>query len=68
MINIGGKSILSIKSLKYMRWFVQKLQYMHDNPVRKGFVESPEDWKYSSARNWINDDNNIIEISKLDRV
>jgi len=55
-------------ALKYGRWFVQKLQYIHDNPVRKGFVESPEDWKYSSARNWLNDDNNIIEISKLDSV
>jgi len=41
---------------------------MPENPVRKGFVESPEDWKYSSARNWLNDDNNIIEISKLDSV
>ena len=54
--------------LRYGRLFVQKFQYMHDNPVRKGFVESPEDWKYSSARNWLNDDNNIIEISKLDSV
>ena len=52
--------------LKSEKWFLQKLQYMHENPVRKGFVERPEDWKYSSARNWLNDDHSIIEIVTLD--
>jgi putative transposase len=28
------------------------LKYVHDNPVVAGFVEKPEDWKYSSARNF----------------
>jgi putative transposase len=30
----------------------QKLLYMHYNPVRRGYVENPEDWRYSSARNY----------------
>ena len=30
----------------------QKLAYIHDNPVRAGWVENPEDWLYSSARNY----------------
>ena len=30
----------------------QKLKYIHNNPVKSGFVESPEDWKYSSAANF----------------
>ena len=30
----------------------QKLNYIHDNPVRAGWVEKPEDWMYSSARNY----------------
>ena len=25
--------------------FLQKLNYLHDNPVRKGFVARPEDWR-----------------------
>ena len=29
----------------------QKLRYLHKNPVRKGLVSAPEDWRYSSA-NW----------------
>jgi REP element-mobilizing transposase RayT len=31
---------------------LQKLEYVHNNPVRRGFVDKPEDWRYSSARNY----------------
>ncbi|MBI2807471.1 MAG: transposase [Planctomycetes bacterium] len=31
---------------------LQKLEYIHNNPVRRGFVDRPEDWRYSSARNY----------------
>jgi len=41
-------------------WFNQKLDYMHFNPVRKDFVTKQEDWKYSSARNWYQDDHSVI--------
>jgi len=27
----------------------QKMEYIHQNPVRRGYVERPEYWKYSSA-------------------
>ena len=30
----------------------QRLNYVHNNPVKAGFVEKPEDWKYSSARSY----------------
>ncbi len=30
----------------------QKLEYMHDNPVRRGYVDDPVHWRYSSARNY----------------
>ena len=30
----------------------QKLDYIHDNPVKAGFVSKPEDWLYSSARDY----------------
>ncbi|MBN2410160.1 transposase, partial [candidate division KSB1 bacterium] len=46
------------------KWFLQKMEYMHNNPVRKGFVERPEFWKYSSARNWLSDDDSIIKINR----
>ena len=53
-------------ALKSAKWFLEKLAYIHTNPVRKGFVEKPENWKYSSARNWLSDDDSIIEIQKID--
>ena len=30
----------------------QKLDYIHQNPVKRGYVDLPEDWRYSSARNY----------------
>lgn len=30
----------------------QRLHYLHNNPVEAGFVDSPECWKYSSARDY----------------
>jgi len=31
----------------------QKLDYIHQNPVKRGYVELPEHWRYSSARNYL---------------
>jgi REP element-mobilizing transposase RayT len=30
----------------------QKLDYMHQNPVKRGYVDEPVHWRYSSARNY----------------
>ncbi len=37
------------------RDFAQR-DYIHNNPVEAGFVTNPIDWKYSSARNYAEDD------------
>lgn len=34
----------------------QKINYIHDNPVRAGIVENPEDYLYSSARDFAGKD------------
>jgi hypothetical protein len=31
---------------------LQKLEYMHVNPVKRGYVDDPLHWRYSSARNY----------------
>ena len=33
-----------------MMW--QKLEYTHMNPVRRGYIDDPLHWRYSSARNY----------------
>jgi REP element-mobilizing transposase RayT len=44
------------------KFFETKLEYIHNNPVEKGYVEAPEDWAYSSAKNYVHDDHSLIEI------
>jgi REP element-mobilizing transposase RayT len=34
------------------KFIFQKINYIHDNPVRAGIVENPEDYLYSSARDF----------------
>jgi len=45
--------------------FAEKLKYIHDNPVKQGYVERPEAWKYSSARNYLLDDHSLIELDSV---
>ncbi len=47
------------------KFSIQKIQYIHNNPVKKGFVTRPEDWSYSSARNRILNNNTLIELDNL---
>jgi REP-associated tyrosine transposase len=39
----------------------QKVEYMHLNPVRRGYVDDPLHWRYSSARNYA-DREGLIEV------
>lgn len=50
------------EELRTQKWLKQKLAYLHNNPVRKGFVDSPEQWRYSSARNYLLDDHSVIAV------
>jgi len=34
------------------RTMLQKLEYIHYNPVKRGYVDEPVHWRYSSARNY----------------
>ena len=50
---IRGYSIQSRCGLRLILVTVQKLCYIHQNPVRAGLVARPEDWLYSSAGNYL---------------
>ena len=38
------------------KMMVQKIEYIHNNPVRCGYVDQPVHWRYSSARNYSGSD------------
>jgi putative transposase len=40
------------KQIKDDAMMLQKLEYMHNNPLRRGYVDEPAHWRYSSARNY----------------
>ena len=48
-----------------MAW--QKLEYIHNNPVKAGIVEKPEDYLYSSARDY-NSLKGMLDIILLDPI
>lgn len=78
--NLLGKTIFKKWQNRFQLWqannfpeivesrpfFRQKLEYIHLNPVKKGFVNSAEDWKYSSARNWMFGDHSVIKVVTMD--
>jgi REP-associated tyrosine transposase len=44
------------------RKFVEKLSYIHRNPVKRGLVESSEDWASSSFRHYLTGESGSVEI------
>ena len=40
----------------------QKIEYIHNNPVKKQLAAKPEDWLYSSARNYAGVENVLIDV------
>jgi putative transposase len=42
--------------------FVEKLRYIHRNPVKAGFCERPEDWEWSSFRHYATGCEGRVEI------
>ena len=47
---------------------VEKLRYMHRNPVKRGLVESPEHWKWSSFRYYSLQEQGKIKITRYEEL
>jgi putative transposase len=41
---------------------IEKLKYMHRNPVRRGLVKKPEDWLWSTFRHYLSGREETVEI------
>jgi len=63
VINREGGSDSGTPAHIWQQWFydlnvwgrqkrVEKIRYIHRNPVRRGFAEKPEDWTWSSFREY----------------
>ena len=43
----------------------QKLDYIHQNPVKRGYGDAPAHWRYSSYRNYLGEPG-LLEVTLLD--
>ena len=55
----GGGHDRNLNSAKAVRATVD---YVHLNPVRVGLVKNPEDWQWSSARQWMGAESDILRV------
>ena len=44
---------------------LEKLKYMHGNPVKRGSVDSPEKWPWSSFRFYFLADASVLALDRL---
>ena len=49
------------KQIRDSEMMAQKLDYIHYNPVKRGYVDDPVHWRYSSARNYAGEEG-LIEV------
>jgi putative transposase len=41
---------------------VEKLRYMHRNPVKRGLVSTPEEWNWSSFRVYLHGERGLVHV------
>ena len=57
-----------LDSLRYLqkseKMMLEKINYIHQNLVKRGYVDEAEHWRYSSARDY-NGTDGLLEIERL---
>ncbi|MHB1938536.1 MAG: REP-associated tyrosine transposase [Acidobacteriaceae bacterium] len=65
-VGIGGESFWQIRfydfNVRTEKKRVEKLKYMHRNPVTRGLVALPEQWEWSSFRHYLLGEPGQVEI------
>lgn len=55
-----------VEAIFSRRFFRQKLNYIHNNPVVEGLVNTPVQYQYSSARNYYLNDDSVFQIDRIE--
>lgn len=65
-LHSGGTPLWQRRYYDFNVWsfekFKEKLRYIHENPVRSGLVDKPEDWKWSSFAHWYSGAESEVEV------
>ncbi|MFB3918415.1 MAG: transposase [Terriglobales bacterium] len=66
---VGGSGVSRLWQKRYYdhnirdyESFVEKLRYIHRNPVKRGLCTRPEDWRWSSFRHYATAEIGVVEI------
>ncbi|MFC5284078.1 hypothetical protein [Pedobacter alpinus] len=51
--------------LTTLQMMEQKINYIHENPVRAGIVNEPQHYKYSSAFDYFEDETGLLAIQRI---
>ncbi len=58
----GGGHDRNIQDQEALRYF---MEYIHNNPVKRGLVNLPEEWNWSSARCWVTGENKPLQTDEI---
>ena len=61
----SGNKMRANRELFSIGFSWQKMNYMHNNPVDSGLVEKPEDYLYSSARDYVGKGKGLLDIHPI---
>ena len=52
------------KLIQDEKTMIQKIEYIHNNPVKRGYIDEARHWRYSSARDY-DDKKGLLDIEKM---
>jgi len=52
------------KLIQSEQMMIDRINYIHNNPIKRGYVDEAKHWRYSSARDYEGDDG-LIQIEKV---
>jgi REP element-mobilizing transposase RayT len=55
-----------VEGISSKRFFLQKLDYIHNNPVKAGLAENVVEYRFSSARGWLLGDHSLLRLDPVD--
>ena len=54
----------AFKLIQSEAMMIERIRYIHDNPVKRGYVDEASHWRYSSARNY-EDKEGLIDVERM---
>jgi len=54
------------KLIQSNEMMLQKIEYVHNNPVMRGYVDKPEHWIYSSAKRYLTSEKCVLDVELFD--